>query len=144
MSVALSNGASVVAFIGLSAETLRGFLFLYDFVESVKDAPGDLRYLYVQLTFLQVQFATFRESVTEAGRLGILGTLSEQTRLALDDAETTIKDFKTIMEEYGEGRATPMRKRIKVARRRAQLAKMSQRLGNISSQISMTHSGIAL
>jgi hypothetical protein len=55
MSVALSNGASVVAFSGLSGEALRGILFIYDIIEDIKDAPGHLRALYQDLTF----FSTF-------------------------------------------------------------------------------------
>jgi hypothetical protein len=62
MSVALSNGASVVAFIGLSGEALRGILFIYDIVEDIKDAPGHLRALYEDLSFFQLSLATFQET----------------------------------------------------------------------------------
>jgi hypothetical protein len=70
MSVALSNGASVVAFIGFSGEALRGILFIYDIVEDIKDAPVHLRALYRDLTFFQLSLATFQETGTNAARLG--------------------------------------------------------------------------
>jgi hypothetical protein len=105
MSVALSNGASVIAFIGLSGEALRGILFIYGIVEDIKDAPGQLRVLYQDLTFFQLSLATFQETATNAARLGALLGLS--TMQVLDDAANVIKPILVVFQEYGQGQATP-------------------------------------
>jgi hypothetical protein len=142
MSIALSNGASVVAFIGLSGEALRGILFIYDIVEDIKDAPGHLRALYQDLTFFQLSLATFQETATNAARLGALLSLS--TTQVLDDAANAIKPILVVFQKYGQGRATPFRKRIRVALKRDKLSKYSERLAKSSSLIIATNANISM
>jgi hypothetical protein len=142
MSVALSNGASVVAFIGLSGEALRGILFIYDIVEDIKDVPGHLRALYQDLTFFQLSLAAFQETTTNAARLGPLLGLS--TTQVLDDAANAIKPILVVFQEYGLGRATPFRKRIRVALKKQKLLKYSERLVKSSSLIIATNANISM
>jgi hypothetical protein len=141
MSIALSNGASVIAFIGLSGEALRGILFIYGIVEDIKDAPGQLRVLYQDLTFFQLSLATFQETATNAARLGALLGLS--TMQVLDDAANAIKPILVVFQEYGQGRATPFRKKIGVALK-DKLSKYSERLVKSSSLIISTNANISM
>ncbi|PVH84254.1 hypothetical protein DL98DRAFT_584822 [Cadophora sp. DSE1049] len=144
MSVALSNGASVVAFIGLSINALRGLHYLYDVIENVKGAPQELQCIYFQLRFFQLSFSTFQHSLEEAVKLGVVTPLDVQTRLAIDDAQDTIKLFQKIVYRYGEGRAIGLRTRMKIAMRKTQLASLSRRLEKISEQVHATHCGITM
>ncbi|KAG4427762.1 hypothetical protein IFR05_016755, partial [Cadophora sp. M221] len=144
MSVALSNGASVVAFIGLSINTLRGLHYLYEILESMKDAPQDLQCIYLQLRFFQLSFKTFQHSLEEAVKLGIATPLDGQARLAIDDAENTIKLFQEAIYRYGEGRATRLGTRMRVAMRKNQFGNLSRRLERTSEQIHAAHCGITM
>lgn len=144
MSVALSNGASVVAFIGLSINTLRGLHYLYDLLESLRDAPQDLQCIYFQLRFFHLSFSTFQHSLEEGVKLSIVTPLDEQTRLAIDDAQNTIKQLQDIVYRYGEGRATKFGTRVRVAMNKNQLGRLSRRLEKTSEQIHVTHCGISM
>jgi len=144
MSVALSNGASVIAFIGLSGQALRGLLFIYDKVEDIKDAPGHLRALYQDLTFFQLSLATFQETTTNGARLGTITTLGLSTTQVLDDAADAIKPFLVVFQKYGQGQATPFRKRIRVALKKDKFLKYSERLVKSSSLIIATNANMSM
>ncbi|KAH7397927.1 hypothetical protein BKA64DRAFT_53411 [Cadophora sp. MPI-SDFR-AT-0126] len=144
MSVTLSNGASVVAFIGLSINTLRGLHYLYDVVRSVKDAPQDLQSIYFQLRFFQLSFSTFQHSLEEAVNLGIATPLDAQTRLVIDDVQNTIVLFQDILCQHGEGRATTFSTRLRIAMKKTRFDSLSRRLEKISEQIHATHCGITM
>ncbi|KAK0103365.1 hypothetical protein ONS95_005391 [Cadophora gregata] len=144
MSAALNNGASVVAFIGLSINTLRGLHYLYEMIESVKGAAQDLQCIYFQLRFFQLSFSTFKQSLEDAVKLGVVTPLDTQTRLAIDDAENTIVSFQELVRQYGEGRATTLSTRLRVAMKKSRLSSLSRRLEKISEQIHATHCGITM
>jgi len=96
MAEALGVAGSVVSFVGLAGQVAQGVNYLYNFFESVRDAPSDIRSLAGDLKVLG-------EILDEVGRDGIesapLTAALQRCKDVLADLESLVQKSKLTSEQ---------------------------------------------
>jgi hypothetical protein len=141
---ALSLGASAVAFISLVGQVLQGCQYICDFVDNVRDAPGDLRHFGAEIKGFRAAVLAFQDILQQFEHLMILEAVSAQIGFVLNSANLAINDLKSLVEKYESDRKRDWWKNIKIAKKKARFARCVERLGRAKADFALAQSNTSL
>lgn len=140
----LSLGASAAAFISLIGQVLQGCQYICDFVDNVRDAPGDLQHFSAEVQSFRAAVLAFQDILQKFEHSTILEAVSVQVGFVLNSANLAINDLKFLVEKYERDKRRGWLKSIKIAKKKAKFAKCVERLGRAKTDIALAQSNTSL
>ncbi|KAG4432396.1 hypothetical protein IFR05_012125 [Cadophora sp. M221] len=135
--VALGLGASVVTFLGLAGQTLKGCQYIHDFIGDAKSSSKDLNGFSTEIECLQFAILGLQDLQERMGQSWADGRIDTQVTNAMESGSAVIEDIEKFFRKF-EPRTFEWWTGLKLASKRRELAGYYRRLEAAKTQMIIT------
>ncbi|KAF7933952.1 uncharacterized protein EAE98_003661 [Botrytis deweyae] len=125
---AVSLGASVISFIGLTGQILQGCQFICDCFDDINGAPKEILYILEQLKCFEKGLRNFQCTLEKVKQSTDISESEDEIKLALELSELTVKELQEFVNKYKRNGRNDWWKGFRFAKKKNVFTKYASRL----------------
>lgn len=125
---AVSLGASVISFIGLTGQILQGCQFICDCFDDINGAPKETLYILEQLKCFEKGLRNFQCTLEKVKQSTDISESEDEIKLALELSGLTVKELQEFVNKYKRNGRNDWWKGFRFAKKKNVFTKYASRL----------------